>query len=142
MIHYEHKLHLLHCVIDCLDTHGCNYFPYKIFYCGRASKFGCANSLLIVTYDDEQNRFNEELSCEGCTTGASYIATINGYGPWNPINRKNTYYYKMINKYVYDYLENDWDRLLPDKFIPDLWSGRATDITSDIEKLYNLKAFA
>lgn len=89
----------------------------KAFYGGIRFKHKIPTCLLVVVEADLNNRFFEEMSCEGGCTGAAYLVNketnkclVDG-SPWGPENKKNTFHYKVITDRVYSHIKDDWNKL-------------------------------
>jgi hypothetical protein len=117
----------------------------KAFYYGKRRKWGTPTCLLVVIEEDLNNRFIEDMCCEGGSTGSAYLVDketgkcLTDSNPWGEENKKNTFHYKVITNRVYDQIKNDHNKLANDSWI----SGYGFEIDLDLMKrYYDAKAFA
>lgn len=140
----EKQIILYECVIETAQILEFETF-IRVFYCGTRLKWSTPNALLIVIEEDQNNRFYQDMSCEGGCTGSAYLNKPYGAsGPWAPDNKHHTFHYKVITDRVYDALNNDWAKLADEswlypknnKYIPGI------DITETIQRHYDLRIFS
>jgi hypothetical protein len=120
----------------------------KAFYCGKRIKWGIPNCFLVVIEEDRNNRFFEEMSCEGGSTGSGYLIDkktgkcLGGNLPWGHDNRKNAFHYKVITDIVYDQLKNDWSKLNDDSWHQAVGNIGGVEIDLELMKrFYDNKTF-
>jgi len=138
---YEKLLILYECVMEaCRIQEICEVEIMRVFYCGKNSKWGIPNTLLIIVNDKDvkNNRFYSEMSEPRGGSSSAYLERYVTRNPWNASNRKYQFTYRFFT-------DKFFNSSTIENIIDDRWQfqnlNEIVDISKDITKIYSLKVF-